>query len=121
MKPTTVIHVALATAAFAAHAESPLAGVDTRPFVSTKSRAEVQAELQEYKRAGVNPWATSYNHLRNFKSTKTRDEVAAEFAATRNEVSALHGEDSGSSYFAQHGQSQSRDQRMARTDRPATE
>jgi hypothetical protein len=75
--------------------------IDTTPFVSTKSRAEVQAELVAYKKAGVNPWSTQYNQLAHFQSTKTRDQVKTELAAARasGELDALYGEDSGSAYL----------------------
>lgn len=82
-----------------AFAESPLIVQD--PFTSTRTRAEVQADLVSYQQAGVNPWSTSYNPLRQFRSTATREAVVAEFLASRNEVRALTGEDSGSMYLAQ--------------------
>jgi hypothetical protein len=82
-----------------AFAETPT--IDNTVFVSSKSRADVQAELAAYKQAGVNPWATSYNPLRQFTSTRTRAEVVAEYLASRQEVNALTGEDSGSVYLAQ--------------------
>jgi Domain of unknown function (DUF4148) len=79
----------------AALAESPLA-VPEAPFVSTATRAQVQAELAEFKRAGVDPWATSYDQLANFRSTKTREAVTAEYLASRDQVHAMNSEDSGS-------------------------
>lgn len=91
-------------AAFAgsAFAESPIIAND--PFVSTKSRAEVQADLFAYKQAGVNPWSTSYNPLRDFRSTQSRQQVVADYIAARDQVAAVTSEDSGSAYFAQGGQ-----------------
>jgi hypothetical protein len=83
----------------AAWAESPTVLKDT--FVSAKSRAEVQAELHAYKRAGVNPHSISYNPLHSFKSTASRADVVGAYLADRDQVAALHGEDSGSTYFAQ--------------------
>lgn len=76
---------------------------DTTPFVSSKSRAEVQAELVQYKKAGVNPWSTSYNQLAHFQSTKSRAQVGIELAAARasGELDALYREDSGSAYLTQ--------------------
>lgn len=65
------------------------------------TRAEVQTELAAYKKAGVNPWSISYNQLRGFHSTTTREAVVAEFLASRNEVKALNAEDSGSAWLAQ--------------------
>lgn len=77
--------------------------IESTPFSSTASRAEVQAELKQYKQAGVNPWAMSYNQLKGFNSVKSRNEVVGEFIANRAAVSALNGEDSGSAYLAQGG------------------
>ena len=74
--------------------------IDPNTFVSSRSRAEVQAELAQYKQAGVNPWSMSYNPLRGFQSTKSRDQVTAEYLASRNEVAALNGEDSGAAFLA---------------------
>jgi hypothetical protein len=66
-----------------------------------RTRADVQAELAQYQKAGVNPWSIRYNQLTGFHSVKTRDEVRAEYLAERNEVAAMNGEDSGSAYLAQ--------------------
>lgn len=65
------------------------------PFVSSAPGAAVQ-----YTRGGVNPWSTSYNPLAQFASTKTRDQVAAEYVQAREVVNAFTGEDSGSGYLA---------------------
>lgn len=70
-------------------------------FVPQATRAQVQAELAQYKQAGVNPWSTSYNPLKTFKSSTTREQVTAEYLASRDEVAALTSEDSGSFYLAQ--------------------
>lgn len=93
--------LAVSAAAFGGQvlAETPNA-VPEQPFVSAKSRADVQAELAQYKQAGVNPWATSYNPLRAFKSTTTRDAVTAEYVAARDQVAAFTGEDSGAAYLS---------------------
>jgi hypothetical protein len=99
----TVFAVAAASVAGQALAESPNA-VPEQKFTSTKSRADVQAELAQYKAAGVNPWSMSYNPLRSFKSTLSRDEVTAAYVASRDEVAAFNGEDSGAAYLAQNGQ-----------------
>ena len=99
-KSFTVASLVLASA-FAASAFAETPTVVTEPFVSTKSRAEVQAELAQYKQAGVNPWSTQYNPLRGFRSAVTREAVTAEYIASRDVVRALGAEDSGSTYFAQ--------------------
>lgn len=83
-----------------AFAEGPIQANDV--FTGGKSVADVRAELDAYKKAGVNPWSTSYNPLKGFRSATTREAVTAEYLAARNEVRALSGEDSGSSYLAQH-------------------
>ena len=74
--------------------------IDTTPFNSTKTRAEVQAELSQFKKAGVNPWSIQYNQLAGFQSTRTVAQVRAEYMADRGEVAALNAEDSGSAYLA---------------------
>jgi hypothetical protein len=93
----------LAVAAFAAIATSAARAdditIDTTPFQSARTRAEVQAELFQYKRAGVNPWSTRYNPLAKFESHKSREQVQAEYRADRHAVAALTGEDSGSAYL----------------------
>ena len=61
----------LAATAFAGTAFADDITIDNNAFVSSKSRAEVQAELAQY-------------------------------IASRDQVNALNGEDSGSTYLAQH-------------------
>lgn len=99
MKAKIASALLFAAVAGSALAETPT--VVTEPFASSKSRAEVQAELHAYKKAGVNPWSMSYNPLTSFKSATSREQVTAQYVASRTEVNAIHGEDSGSSYFAQ--------------------
>jgi len=78
--------------------------IDNTPFQSTRTTAEVKAELQAYRQAGVNPWSIAYNPLKEFRSGQTRAQVTAAYIASRDEVAALTSEDSGSAYFAQgHG------------------
>ncbi len=95
----------IALAAFAALASTAARAdditIDNTPFQSVRSRAEVQAELAQYKRAGVNPWSISYNQLAQFKSAQTREQVQAEFRAERDFVAAMNAEDSGSVYLSQ--------------------
>lgn len=99
-KSFTLASVVLASA-FAASAFAETPTVVTEPFVSSKTRAEVQADLAAYKQAGVNPWSTQYNPLRGFRSALTREAVTAEYIASRDVVRELGGEDSGSTYLAQ--------------------
>jgi hypothetical protein len=70
------------------------------PFTSTLSTAQVQAELQQFRQAGVDPWADGYNQLDGFKSTRSAAEVRAEYIAERDKVAAFNGEDSGAQYMA---------------------
>jgi hypothetical protein len=97
---SAVLFTAVAAGAIA----DELPSAPTEPVVSTKSRAEVQAELFAYKKTGVNPWSTWYNQLAGFKSNTSRQEVVAEYLASRDEVAALNSEDSGSAYLAQVAQ-----------------
>lgn len=99
MKLKTLSAILVAAAATSAFAETPTIVKDD--FVSTRSRAEVQAELFAYKKAGVNPWSRSYNQLAGFKSVASRDQVVADYIASRDVVAAINSEDSGSAYFAQ--------------------
>lgn len=95
--------LAILTLAFAAAgsaiAETPTIVTDS--FTGSRTRAEVIAELQAYKQAGVNPWSMSYNPLRGFKSQTNRQQVVAEYLHARTEVAARTGEDSGAAYLAQ--------------------
>ena len=75
--------------------------IDNTPFTSAKSRAEVQAELQQFRGAGVNPWAQDYNPLQSFTGSKTRAQVTAEYIQSREAVAATTGEDSGAAWLAQ--------------------
>ena len=108
-----VIASAFAGSAFA---ESPTVPRDD--FVSAKTRAEVQAELFAYKKAGVNPWSTSYNPLAHFKGTASRADIVAAYIADRDTVAAITGEDSGSSYFAHAHEAAPRSETLA--GQPAT-
>ena len=100
MNAKTLATLTLAfAAAGSAMAETPTVVNDA--FVSVRTRAEVNAELQAYKQAGVNPWSISYNPLRGFKSQTSRQQVVAEYLNARTEVAARTGEDSGAAYLAQ--------------------
>lgn len=93
--------LALVLAAFAAG--SAIADDGTmvpEPFVSTATRAEVMADLQQFRQSGVNTWADDYNPLTRFRGDRTREEVTREFIASRGTVAALTGEDSGSVFLA---------------------
>jgi len=109
----------IATFAGTAMAESPLAGVDSKPLVSTNSWADVIAQLQEFRRSGVDPWSMGYNPLHTFKSTNTRESVFADFLKSRDQLAAFHGEDSGSAYLTRHGHLPSANEHMAQSATPA--
>jgi hypothetical protein len=101
MKATQLLLVAsLAAASLGAVANDQEGSPLPQNFQAAASRAQVQSDLAAYKQAGVNPWSTSYNQLRQFKGERTRADVRAEYLASRDEVAALTGEDSGSAYLA---------------------
>ena len=92
----------LAATALAGNAFADDITVDTTPFVSSKSRAEVQDEITQFRRAGTSPWSMQYNPLRSFKSDTTRAQVTAQYVTSRDQVAALNSEDSGSAYLAHY-------------------
>jgi hypothetical protein len=94
----TLIAALALVAASSAFAEGPL--VENTPFTSTKTRAEVQAELQQYKASGVNPWDKAYDQLRGLQGAKTRAQVTAEFLQSRDATAAFTGEDSGAAFLS---------------------
>ena len=76
--------------------------IDKTPFVSSKSRADVRAELMgqpQLVRAAANEWTTQHNEAPQLKSAYTSEQAKAEYKVSRQHVSALTGEDSGSAYF----------------------
>ena len=83
-----------------AHAEDIT--VDSTPFASSRSRADVRAELlgqPALARSAASEWSMQSNQLPVVKSSYTSDQVKAEYKSSRDDVSALNAEDSGSSYF----------------------
>lgn len=98
MKKIAIAAAAL-FAATAALAEGPI-GDNAREVAaaSGKTRAQVQAELQQAIADGsIKAWSTSYNPLVVAKSTKTREQVRAELFASKgiDDPSLMTGEDSG--------------------------
>ena len=76
--------------------------VDTAKFSSTKSRAEIRTELLSQPamlKMNAGELAFQYNHLPPVASMATREQVRAEYKASREVVHGLLAEDSGSSYF----------------------
>ena len=77
--------------------------VDPTPFVSSRTRAEVRADVigqGEALRMASSEWSTQLNTAMPPHSTVTRAQVSQEYIATRREVNAFNGEDSGSAYLA---------------------
>lgn len=84
-----------------AYAETPT--IDDTPFVSSRTRAEVRAEVlgqSEALRNASSEWAMQQNDSPRPNSAYTREAAKAEYIAARDEVNALNSEDSGSSYIA---------------------
>ena len=98
---TTIL--AIAAAAVTSTASADDITIDTTPFVSSKTRAEVQAELRQFREAGVNPWTQDFDQLAQFRSDRTRAQVTSEFVAARDQVESMTGEDSGSVFLSQGG------------------
>lgn len=97
---STVAAAAAATAMMSSVALADDITIDPTPPPSEKSRAEVRAEL---KKRGPNPWSITYDPIAQMKGTRTRQEVRDEYIASRDQVQAFTGEDSGSAYLAQSG------------------
>jgi hypothetical protein len=93
MQRNTLAAVLALVAAGAAFADD--IGVDPAGFASSRTRAEVRSELQQYQRERVNPWSHNYDPLRAFRSDTTRAQARADFLAIREQVAAGNGEDGG--------------------------
>ena len=110
MNRKTAIALVLASAAAAGNAVAgtALAGditIETTPFVSSVSRADVQAEFlvsRNQVAAATGEDSGSAQLARNLRSAKTRAEVTAEFLGSRDQVAAFTREDSGSAYLARN-------------------
>ena len=75
--------------------------VDPTPFVSTKSRAEVRAEVMgKAEELRIAHGESMEMNRAPFRSTLTRAQVREAYMAARGEVTAFNGEDSGSAYLA---------------------
>ena len=76
--------------------------VDTTPFTSTRTRAEIQSELFSQAalvRSGASEWALQSDPALKVTGASTREQAKSEYKASRSVVSAMLGEDSGSAYF----------------------
>jgi len=100
---TRLVLSSLLLAAFAGNALADDPTVVNDHFVSTKTRAEVKAELKAFEASGRNPWSIAYQPLKYFHSDTSRQAVEKQYLASRDQVQALTGEDSGSFYLAQSG------------------
>lgn len=77
--------------------------IDNTAFTSSRTRADIRAELLGQRTAwkmDAGELAMQQNYLPPIKSVSTREQVKAEYKASRESVRRLLGEDSGSSYFA---------------------
>jgi Domain of unknown function (DUF4148) len=98
-------NIALAIVLATASVGSAFAGEITpepTPFVSTISRAQVQAELAQYRRDGVDTTSYEYNPLSQFKSSTTRAQVSADYIANRDQVAALDAQARGAEAVARN-------------------
>ena len=71
--------------------------VEQSPFVSSRTREAVSAELKT-PYPGGNPWSGAYNMFQA-PSTATSEQVQGEYTMNRDRANAFHGEDSGSVYI----------------------
>jgi hypothetical protein len=104
---------------FAEVGEANPAGQYAQPIQSVQTRDAVRADLVAFKKAGVNPWSTSYNQLTGFTSTTDRGQVRADYVAGRDGVAAMTAEDSGSNYRAQPTQGRDAPATLAGSFTPA--
>lgn len=76
--------------------------IDNTPFVSSRSRAEVQAELlgqADVLRAAASEWSLQSNQPPRVQSAYTSAQAQAEYKASRDYLRALYAEDSGSAWI----------------------
>ena len=69
------------------------------PSCLSRPRPRCRPSSRNTRRPALNPWSSSYNPLKSFRSAKTRAEVTAEYIASRDEVHAFTSEDSGSEWL----------------------
>jgi hypothetical protein len=97
---TIVAAIAAATASGSAYADDIT--VDSTPFVSARSRAQVQAELlgqAQLARTATSEWTLQDNQAPRIKSAYTSEQAKSEYKVSRDLVRSLNGEDSGSAFF----------------------
>ena len=101
-----------------ARAEGPILMEDSMPFTSTRSRADVQAEVirnAEAIRAGATEYALQ-QQAPAAVSSRTRSQATAEYIGARDQVHAVTSEDSGSAFLASGGDRLSTGGMLARSD-----
>ncbi len=103
----SIVSTAAAAVAFAAIASGPARAdditIDSTPFASLLTRAQVQSEMMGQAgalSAAGGEWSAQLNAAVLPHSGVTRAEVTQEYIAARGEVNAANAEDSGSMYRA---------------------
>ena len=87
--------------------------VESKPFTSSLSIAQVRSDLPAFQAFRSNPWSQEFNPLATFVSSNSRAQSVAGYVSGRAEVAALAGEDSGSSYMTRTGRSRLETTRFA--------
>jgi hypothetical protein len=65
----------------------------------TSATVQAQSYLPSSRHAGVSPRSVSHKQIAQIQLSRRRSDVRREFIASRDQVAALTGEDSGSSYL----------------------
>ncbi len=100
MKLSRILLAALSVTALAAQADdADPRGQFAAAAAGQATRAEVQSQLLEFRKAGVNPWSIAYNPLKSFQSQASRQQVRADYIDNRAAVAGMTGEDSGSAWL----------------------
>lgn len=96
---TAIAAIAAAAAIASGNAFADDITVETTPFVSTATRAEVQGAIYKSRDlARHSEWTLQHNQAPQVKSSYTPAQARAEYVAERDRVRALTAEDSGSNY-----------------------
>lgn len=92
-KTLAILSLALATAGGAIATENNYP--PSEPFVSTKTRAEVKAELADFRRVHGDSWFVAYTPPQDFTSSTTRAAVTADYLTARANGTAFNEWTSG--------------------------
>ncbi|GAB2583047.1 hypothetical protein GCM10027034_13920 [Ramlibacter solisilvae] len=98
---STIAVAMLAASAMVGTARADDITIDNTPFVSTKTRAEVKAELFASKVSSAGGEYALQQNGQHIASDYTREQARADYIASRDQVRAMNAEDSGSSALAQ--------------------